>query len=274
MSSDESSLPMAPAYFLSPGMDEKLARISKILSTSTGIDATLTLVGYGLFLVGSQIPKLEKLQLKALTHGNSSAATLEARSAAFLKLADLESGAKALASMCSDFRAFTRLWGMLGVYAMAKRQYLNSPKDGLLRAISYTQTLSLGLYYFHENVYYLAGKGVLRGWTTADIKRWARVSMKMFLAFVLMEHVRLYRARQLRLSRKQTATSVGISDAERKEFGYEGAAWKKSALMNLAYTPLAVHWASANGILSDGVIGVLMSYVGWTKVKSAWAAAA
>ncbi|PBP15844.1 25D9-5p [Diplocarpon rosae] len=274
MSPDKSPMPLSPAYFLSPGMDEKLARISKILSTAAGIDATLTLVGYGLFLVGSQIPKLEKLQLKALTHGNSSAATRKAGFAAFLKLADLESGAKALASMCSDFRTFTRLWGMLGVYAMAKRQSLNSPPDGLLRAISYTQTLSLGLYYFHENVYYLAGKGVLKGWAPADIKRWAKISMKMFLAFVLMEHVRLYRARQLRLARKQAARSGGLSDAEGKEFAYEGAAWKKSALMNLAYTPLAVHWASKNGILTDGVIGALMSYIGWTKVKSAWAAAA
>ncbi|CAL3963408.1 unnamed protein product [Diplocarpon coronariae] len=274
MSSDKSSVPTAPGYFLSPVMDERLARMSKILSTSTGIDATLTLVGYGFFLVGSQIPKLEKLQLKALARGNPSAANLKESSEAFLKLADLESGAKTLASLCSDFRTFTRLWGMLGVYTIAKRQYLSSPKDGFLRAISYTQTLTLGLYYFHENIYFLAGKGVLKGWAPADIKRWAKISMKMFLAFVLMEHVRLYRARQLRLARNQAATSAGISDAERKEFASERAAWRKSVLMNLAYTPLAVHWASENGMITDGIIGALMSYIGWTKVKSAWAAAA
>ncbi|KAI9050652.1 hypothetical protein LZ554_005809 [Drepanopeziza brunnea f. sp. 'monogermtubi'] len=277
MSVDKPSLPGATAHLVSPGMDEKIARISKILSTSSGVDATLTLVGYGLFLVGSQVSKLESLALPALSRRNTSSSSRQkahANAPLLLKLAAVASGAKSLAAMCSDVRTFTRLWGLLGVYAVARRQYLEPASDPLTRAVTCTQTLSLGLYYFYENAYYLAGKGVLQGWTPGDIGRWARVSMKLFLAYVAMEYVRLYRARQLRLARKQRAMVRGVSDAERREFAAEEAAWTKTALMNVAYTPLCLHWVSEKGMLSDGVVGALMSYVGWIKVKGAWAATA
>lgn len=68
--------------------------------------------------------------------------------------------------------------------------------------------------------------------------------------------------------------SQGMNDAERKGFATEEAAWKKTALVNVAYTPLAMHWASEKALLTDGVVGALMSYVGWIKFKAAWAAAA
>ena len=79
---------------------------------------------------------------------------------------------------------------------MVKRNYLDPPKDVILNAVSWTQAGTLGLYYFYENGYYLAGKGVLKGWAAADIKRWAKTSLKMFLAYTVLEYVRLYRARQ------------------------------------------------------------------------------
>ncbi|EKD16776.1 uncharacterized protein L3040_006276 [Drepanopeziza brunnea f. sp. 'multigermtubi'] len=276
MSVDKPSLPGGPAHLVSSGMDERIARMSKILSTSSGVDATLTFVGYGLFLVGSQVSKLESLALPALSRRNTSPSSQKSHANAplLLKLAALASGAKNLAAMCADVRTFTRLWGLLGVYAMARRQYLEPASDALTRAVTCTQTLSLGLYYFYENAYYLAGKGVLQGWTREDIGRWARVSMRLFLAYVAMEYVRLYRARQLRLARKQRAMVRGVSDAERREFAAEEAAWTKTALINVAYTPLCLHWVSEKGMLSDGVVGALMSYVGWIKVKGAWAATA
>ena len=150
MSSDkETQLPFS-AHLFTSSTDARITRLSKVLSTSSGVDATLTLVGYGLFLVSSQIPTLEKLSLKAAgsKHGTTSA----------VRLAQLGASTKTLAGMCSDYRTFTRLWGLLGVYAMAKRNYVTPEKDAVLRAVGYGQTASLGAYYVYENGYYLAGK--------------------------------------------------------------------------------------------------------------------
>ena len=153
---------------------------------------------------------------------------------------------------------------------MAKRNYVAPEKDAVLRAVGYGQTLSLGAYYVYENGYYLAGKGVLRGWTPGDIKRWAKTSLKMFLAYVVLEFVRLGRARQLREVRKVKA----VDEKDRVAIEKEESFWWRGFAMNGAYMPLSVHWASENPVLSDGVVGTLMSAVGLIKFKAAWAQAA
>jgi hypothetical protein len=267
MASDKvTQLPFSAHALFTSSTDARITRLSKVLSTSSGVDATLTLVGYGLFFVSSQIAALEKLELKALLHpgGSKHGAT------SIVQLAELGASTKTLAGMCSDFRTFTRLWGLLGVYAMAKKNYVAPQKDMVLRAVSYGQTLSLGAYYVYENGYYLAGKGVLRGWTPEKIKRWAKTSLRMFLAYIVLEFVRLWRARQLREVRKVKA----VDEKDRGEIAKEEEVWLRGALMNTAYTPLGIHWASENPVLSDGVVGALMSAVGLVKFRAAWAQAA
>lgn len=251
--------------------DANIQRISKLLSTSSGVDATLTLVGYGLFFVGSQVEKLEKLNLKALSHLSSDAAFKAGAKSAFT-LADIASSSKVLAGMCSDFRTFTRLWGLLGVYGLAKRQYLAPPKDTVLRVVGSAQTLALGAYYVYENGYYLAGKGVLKGWTVEKITRWAKTSLKLFLVYVLIDFVRLWRVRQLRNERK--ASLLESDQKGTREIKAEENAWMKTALVDAAYTPLSVHWSSDTWKLSDGSVGALMSLIGLIKVRTAWAATA
>lgn len=174
---------------------------------------------------------------------------------------------KLLAGMCSDFRTFTRLWGLLGIYTMVKRNYIDPPKDVILNAVAWTQTFALGSYYVYENGYYLAGKGVLKGWTAGDIKKWAKTSLKMFLAYVVLEYVRLYRTRQLLEVKRAKAISAKDND----EIEKEEAVWWSTAVMDIAYTPLGMHWASENGMLSDGWAGALMSMVGLIKFRAAWA---
>jgi hypothetical protein len=252
--------------------DARIQRLSKILSTPSGLDSTLTLVGYGFFLISSQLQALEKLELKTFTPlfaSNASETALKAGIASVPTLADLVASTKAVAGMCSDFRTFTRLWGLLGVYAMAKKQYLDPPKDAVLKALSLAQTLSLGGYYVYENGYYLAGKGVLRGWKPEKITKWAKTSMRLFFMFVLLEFVRLWRARQLREERK---ARVDGDEKSRADIEKEEEVWWRSSMTNLAYIPLSAHWASEKGIITDGVVGLLMSFVGVVKVRAAWAA--
>jgi len=253
--------------------DARIQRLSKILSTSSGVDTTLTLVGYGLFLVSSQISKLENVELKYLTHlfaTNASEASLKANTKSVLKLADLEASTKTLAGMCSDFRTFTRLWGLLGVYALAKKNYVDPPKDKLLRGVAWTQTLALGGYYVYENGYYLAGKGVLRGWSSEKIKRWAKTSINLFSIYVVVEFVRLFRTRQLRAVKKVKA----VSEKEVQDIEKEEEAWWRTAYMDLAFSPLCLHWSAEKPLLSDSGVGALMTLVGLIKFRAAWAATA
>jgi hypothetical protein len=267
MAADKATqLPFTAHTLFTSSTDARITRLSKVLSTSAGVDATLTLVGYGLFLVSSQISKLEKLELKALLHPGGP----KHGAASIVKLAELEAGTKTLAGMCSDFRTFTRLWGLLGVYAMAKRNYVAPQKDLVLRVVSYGQTLSLGAYYVYENGYYLAGKGVLRGWTPEKIKHWAKTSLKMFLAFVVLEFVRLYRAKQLRAVRKVKA----VDEMDKGVIEKEESVWWDSLMVNGAYMPLSVHWSSEVPVFSDGIVGALMTAIGWIKFRAAWAQAA
>ncbi|KAH8747886.1 hypothetical protein BGZ57DRAFT_158493 [Hyaloscypha finlandica] len=267
MASDKATqLPFSAPTLFTSATDARITRLSRVLSTSGGVDATLTLVGYGLFFVSSQITALDKLQLTSLLRPGGS----KNDSTSLVKLVELGASARALAGMCSDFRTFTRLWGFLGVYAMAKKNYVKPETDVVLRAVSYGQTLSLGAYYIYENGYYLAGKGVLKGWTPEKIKRWAKTSLRMFLAYVVLEFVRLYRARQLRELRKVKA----VDEKDMVEMKREEKTWLRGAIVNTAYAPLTVHWASENPVLSDGVVGALMSVVGLIKFRAAWALAA
>jgi hypothetical protein len=254
--------------FFTSKTDTRIQRLSKILSTSSGVDTTLTLVGYSFFLASSQLNSLQTLELKTLSHlfsSNASPTILALGSKSVFQLADLSASFKTLAGMCSDFRTFTRLWGMLGIYAMAKRNYLEPPKDTILKGVAWSQTLALGAYYVYENTYYLAGKGVLRGWKAEEIMRWAKMSLKYFMAYVLIEYVRLWRTRQLR-EEKRASGILSEKEAEKEE-----KAWRRSALANLAYTPLSLHWASESGpLMSDGWVGTLMSLIGLIKFRAAW----
>jgi len=84
---------------------------------------------------------------------------------------------------------------------------------------------------------------------------------------VALEFVRLFRARQLREVRKVKA----VDEKDKGVIEKEEQVWLRSAFMNAAYTPLSMHWASEGGVLSDGVVGALMSAVGLIKFRAAWA---
>jgi hypothetical protein len=244
------------SLFSLPTTDTRVAHLNKILATSSGVDTTLTVVGYSLYFVASQLPKLEALQLRA-------------RASPFLssnapKTAALAVSTKTLAGMCSDFRAFTRLWGLLGVYTSARKLQSSPPADSVLHGLAWSQTLSLGAYLVYENGYYLAGKGVLRGWSAEKQILWAKTSLRIFLAYVLLDWVRLFRTRQLREEKKEKEGAV-------EETKVEEAAWWRAATVDAAYTPLAMHWSSQNGRLSDGWVGALMSVVGLVKFRAVWA---
>jgi hypothetical protein len=98
------------SLFSLPTTDTRVAHLNKILATSSGVDTTLTVVGYSLYFVASQLPKLEALQLRARVSpflSNNAPKTAALAASATSPLAELAISTKTLAGMCSDSRAFT-----------------------------------------------------------------------------------------------------------------------------------------------------------------------
>ncbi len=228
--------------------------------------------------MSSQLQNLQSLELKGFSHLLAPDTALKAGiKTPIPTLTDVIVSTKTLAGMCSDFRTFTRLWGLLGVYALSKKQYFDPPKDAVLKAVSLAQILSLGSYYVYENAYYLASKGVLRGWTPEKITRWAKTSLKLFLFYELMDLVKLWRSRVLREERKAKIAAEGEGDEKEKvmrEIRKEEEAWVRLALVTAAYIPVSVHWASEKWKLSDGWVGAFLTAVGIVKARAAWASTA
>ncbi len=257
--------------------DARIAHLSRILTTSSGVDTTLTLVGYSLYFVHAQLNRLQNYNLKVLAERVASNASKslnpgETVVATFplpgpmSRIEDLKAATKGLAGMCSDFRAFTRLWGLLAIWAWAKRTYLAPPKDEILKTVAWAQIAANASYLIFENGYYLAGKGVLRGWAPQKQKRWALLSLRMFLGHVALEFVRLWRTRQLREEKRY----LGEEKEDKIARIQEEKAWWRTSYIYAAYTPLAVHWAIDGGFLSDDLVGALMTVVGLVKFRAAW----
>jgi hypothetical protein len=254
------------SLFSLPTTDSRVAHLNKILATSSGVDTTLTLVGYSLYFVASQIPRLEALNLRARASpllSNDAPKTQALASGVVSPLANLAISTKTLAGICSDFRAFTRLWGLLGVYASVRKLQSAHPPDSVLHGLAWSQTLSLAAYLVYENGYYLAAKGVLRGWSAEKQKRWAKTSLRMFLVYIILDWVKLFRTKHLR---EKKAKEGSVETTKEEE-----AIWWRTATVDAAYTPVAMHWSSQNGILSDAWVGALMSVVGLVKFRTAWA---
>lgn len=87
----------------------------------------------------------------------------------------------------------------------------------------------------------------------------------MSLAYAVLDWLRSFRTWQLREERRE---KEGASSGATK--GKE-AVWWQTAVVDTAYTSSAMHWASEKGMLSDGWVGALISFIGLTKLRAAWA---
>jgi peroxisomal biogenesis factor 11 (PEX11) len=169
--------------------------------------------------------------------------------------------AKALSSLINDFRSFTRLWGLLGMYAWGKSLLTNPPKDPILRLVAYGQCLAYTAYQGYENRGYLAGKGIwLAKREGKDILADWLWSSRMWMIGVGLEFVRLLRVRQLWGRRVMT-------EEERKK---ESASWWREMIANLANAPLTVHWSVAGGTLDDMQVGFLGMVAGLVGLMERW----
>src|ERR1700753_2728191 len=170
---------------LSTRLDRLLAQLTIILPTPAGTDSLLRTVTYTLQFIacglnGILTNHLDKVMLavtatsqlsrSVIARINSGGGSSKLKSGSALSLRPMTAlvptvlqtvpRARALSSLISDFRSFTRLWGLLGMYAWGKSLVRNPPQDPVLRVIAWGQCLAYTAYQALENRGYLAGKGI------------------------------------------------------------------------------------------------------------------
>jgi len=256
--------------------DRLLAHLSRILATPAGTDKLLQTLQYTLLVLHSQVSRLRDWRVRTLVFaiarkasttllpGEKIVATVPSPTP---RLDNIIGSSKALSSLISDFRIFTRLWGLLGCYDWAKSTWHNPPQDIIIRAAVWAQVVAGFGFQWYENVAYLAMKGVLRGerFNERNQARWWEWSSRFWMAHVALEVVRLGREWQLVASEDESDDS-----AEAKAHKVQAdAAWRRDVAVNAAWAPVTAHYSWEQGCLSEpwvGLFGAVASGIGFRQL--------
>lgn len=279
--------------------DHNLLRLSKLLSTPSGIDVLLCTTSYTLTLVHALLSRLLENRLASiateiaekadgiLLPGETPIASLPAPTSTKL-IAHVVGSSKAVADVISDFRIFVRLWGVLGLYTWARATYLDPlPKDAggeqkTLRGLTWAAIASCVVFQVLENGAYLSSKGALTttSWTgdvgKARENQWWIWSSRFWAAYVGIELARLGVERYYRAPTPTPTVGDGekedkILRAEKvKAQELENWLWWKDLASNLAYAPMTLHWSLESGLLSDIGVGVCGTVAGGALLADAW----
>lgn len=252
--------------------DVILTRLTRMLTTVAGADKVLLTLYYLLKLVHPQLARLQTSRRSsgpikqvgaiALLPRDTIVAVLNQEARNTSRLARLETGAKSLADAISDYRLFTRLWGLLSIYTWAKATYLAPPTDYAIKMIVWTQVAMGAGFQLYENLAFLALKKVLsERWAgPSEQKRWWIWSARFWAGHLTLEALRLARVKQLEdadVANRDEKNSV----KDRQSLG----AWRRMWYSNAAYVPIALHYSLPGGCLSDqqqGFFGLMAGVLG------------
>lgn len=264
--------------------DRLLDHISRILATSSGTNSLLQTLQYTLYVLHTQLSRLRTWKLRkfaleiarkastTLLPGQKMVATIPSPTS---NLDNVIGGSKALSGLISDFRMFTRLWGLVGVYDWGKSTWLSPPEDNVVRAVIWTQVLAGVGYQWYENVAYLAMKGVLRGERFNERKqaKWYEWSSRFWMAHVVLDVLRLARVWQLNVEsdRPGKEGSEVQNSAEHKATKSQViGAWRRAFVVNMAWAPITAHYSWEQGCISDHWVGLLGFVASGTGFIQLW----
>lgn len=259
--------------------DSTLLRLNKLFSTPAGIDASLGTAYYTLRFVHAQLLKSLEKQYERLAEDLVKTATditlpgettIASISAPQTQLAEACKTVKTTAGAISDFRAFTRLWGLLGVYSWARGTYFDPPRDSVIKALVWSQIIACFWFQSLENAAYLVSKGILRGkeWSKREAK-WYRWSSGFWLVHIVLETARLLRTKQIEVQEKEAKeNTTARRQADRQ--------WQLDFYRNASFAPLAYHWSVADGKspLTETWVGLFGMFPGILRLQGLWAATA
>lgn len=263
-------------------LDEHIMHLLRVLSTAAGADKFLQTTYYILKLLLPGLAQLRSMRTRRLLHdfvknasdvllpGDTLITSLDTITGPSGRLGAIEDSARSLAGVISEFRIFTRLWGLLGIYAWARATYGTPPADRMVRAITWGQIGANVGFQWCENVAYLASKGVLRGARFDASKQtgWWLWSCRFWAAHVALEGVRLLRVRQVSARARETTAEKTATNVE--EQAEADRAWTRQWTVNAAYAPMTLHYSIEQGLLTEAQLGVVGLIAGSTGLRQIW----
>ena len=300
-------------------VDSVAAHLSRCLQTPAGIDAVLLLVCYSTRLSAAVVENVAKPSPKMVAFFMNVLGMAKVQSSAKSAVSITTSGRgapldmvqllilrvlprlvtrlslfatrlKAMSSLTSDARTFTRLWSLLGLYLWARKLQADSKTGTLDRIISWTQLASCVGLSVLESGSFLSHRNVL-GWTPAQQQLALRWSTRFWTAYVGVELARLAVDR-VRNSRRFGAEIADLGRREHQhhgmEFGSEKTVlrnqlrakqaeraewdgrWKGDMIRNLAWAPLTIHWGIDGGLVSETVLSMLGCIPGIVQTRQLW----
>lgn len=240
-------------------------------------------------------PKTAILFTATATTATSSSkdASKDVSNAAAARLAALVAARlKNLGSLASEARTIARLWALVGMYFWAKRLVLpllpstttkqeqkeetekpssSTSNKTLVTLVDWAQFLSCAAFQVLENGAYLSGRGVL-GWTPQQQGRAYMVGSRWLAVYTGLELGKLL-AKLVAASSKSKSSQKGEQGALESEDEEERAqmeAVRRSMAINLAWTPLTLHWSTEKGLIGDGWIGLGGCIPGIIQMRKLW----
>jgi hypothetical protein len=282
--------------------DHNLVRLSKLLSTPSGVDVLLCTTSYTLTLVHALLSRVlerklaniaTKIAEKAegvLLPGETLVASLPAPASTKL-IAQIVRSSKALANTIADYRIFVRLWGSVGLYTWARSTYCDplpseaSSKEKVLRSLTWGAIVSCVGFQVLENGAYLSSKGVLTSssWTgevgKARENAWWLWSSRFWAAYVGLDLARLAVTKLYEDCPSSMASQSQDNGEKEDKIRREEKVrlqelanwlWWKDLASNVAYAPMTVHWSLQQGLLSDWGVGACGMVAGGALLADAW----
>lgn len=277
--------PVIPLKNLLSTSDRLLAHLARLLSSQSGASATLCTLYYTLLLTHSQLTRLlthryqilaESIAAKAsgsLLPGEVLTATIEPP---HMRLTSACATIRSLGDAINDFRTFSRMWGLVKIYARARTLWNHPKRDPTIKILAWAQVGAGAGYQFFENGAYLVQKGVLRSdrWVAREGKWWLW-SSRFWLAEILLEFMRLARVRSLRYNEEFGAEKVDTEgEKEVKVQSRElEQRWWRELYANLGWLPGGLHWSlwdEESSPISEAMLGMTGMVPGVIALQDAW----
>ena len=290
--------PYVSTTFPAAFSNNNINRLTRTLSTATGLDATLATACYTSLFLHTQLPWLTGGLLRASGRLSTSGS----------------SSLRALYATLEDHRIVSRLFRLIPLYTTAVEAWRKPHRDPAVKALLYASLAAGTVFQVLENVALLTRRGVLNGEGSRRREGWLwLLSNRIWLAQLGLEILRLARVRQLKFREELGAERVM---AEEKGLGDEwqgdewqgvedgvvdGVAestqqlmelstkqlvkvqsaelekkwWRELYLTALSF-PLAIHWSFINGTspISEAVFAGCGIVAGVIGLQDAWEEAA
>ncbi|KNZ63600.1 hypothetical protein VP01_1121g4 [Puccinia sorghi] len=250
-----------------PNFQAKMDHLIRLLSTTSGADKSFMLLQYSAIILRQLISRSK--------HGEANKSQLDTRLAALSKL--LSDARTTLSFLiffylraaifaylcwcdCANFSLNSyRLWDLISIIQWLRSLNSLPPSGSKPVQIERLQVITMLIYYPLEHLYFLASKGIvplsarlINRAVLYSCRAWAGYTILHF--FHLWEELKLLEPERRRLQALQMASDKASSSPRKstssalasslQEMDERRAALINGLIVNLAYTPLTIHWCA------------------------------